>query len=356
LVLTTNTLKLLTLSHADDNTLYSTSEETLYPVENLQISQPSLQWRSTSLADQQIWNRFSAESVCSGFTLYEHNLSASATVRIALSSTVKEATVTGASHTTGVVTITFSAAHGLDVIKEHAFWVTGVVGMTDLNSRVFDVASIPSSTTITISLTTAQGYTSGGAAELNLMVYDETEDAYLPRYGIGEGELGVIGLGGFAISGINPTMSSRWFDSVTATDLLSVVSDANSDDAYIAAGRLMVQSHWEAEYNFDWGVKFGHQDMTGITRSRGGTLHSTNKPSFRNLLCNFSFLDEAESIELHDILGMVGRRGDVLVSAFPDMTSPLQGATDIYGRITKYSLITRQRYGYGINFYIEENI
>lgn len=69
-------------------------------------------------------------------------------------------TVTGATHSAGVVTVTVSATHYLragDLIQ-----IAGVVGMTDLNTT-HTVTEVVSNTQFKVALTTAQSYTSGGS-------------------------------------------------------------------------------------------------------------------------------------------------------------------------------------------------
>jgi hypothetical protein len=66
--------------------------------------------------------------------------------------------VTAATHSAGTVTITIGPHFNR---AGDAVSITGVVGMTDLNGT-WTIASVPSSTQIAITLTTAQTYTSGG--------------------------------------------------------------------------------------------------------------------------------------------------------------------------------------------------
>jgi hypothetical protein len=70
--------------------------------------------------------------------------------------------VSGATHSSGVVTVTVTADHLLRV-GEYVT-IASVVGMTDLNAQ-WKVNTVPSSTTFTVLLTTAQTYTSGGTWE-----------------------------------------------------------------------------------------------------------------------------------------------------------------------------------------------
>ena len=68
--------------------------------------------------------------------------------------------ISGATHSGGLVTVTTSAAHWLR--KGHSITIASVTGMTDLNGD-WTVYDAPSSTTFRVSLTTAQSYSSGGS-------------------------------------------------------------------------------------------------------------------------------------------------------------------------------------------------
>lgn len=85
-------------------------------------------------------------------------------------------TITGATHSAGVVTVTVSANHLLRTGEtvDHA----SVGGMTDLNGRF--VVTRLSPTTYSVNLTTSQTYTSGGtwAREANLNVSNMTKRIY----------------------------------------------------------------------------------------------------------------------------------------------------------------------------------
>ena len=67
--------------------------------------------------------------------------------------------ISGAVHASGIVTVTTTAAHWLK--PGHTIGVTGVTGMTDLNTSL-RVLTVPSSTTFTVALTTAQAYSANG--------------------------------------------------------------------------------------------------------------------------------------------------------------------------------------------------
>lgn len=71
------------------------------------------------------------------------------------------ATITNATHDTGVVTVTTSAAHGFVATDRVA--IASIVGMTDLNAT-FVLIAAPTTTTFTVTLTTEQSYSSGGTA------------------------------------------------------------------------------------------------------------------------------------------------------------------------------------------------
>lgn len=68
-------------------------------------------------------------------------------------------TISAATHSNGVITITVGATSGLT--EGDRIHISGVVGMTDINGS-FKVESVEDGTTLTISKTTEQTYTSGG--------------------------------------------------------------------------------------------------------------------------------------------------------------------------------------------------
>lgn len=77
--------------------------------------------------------------------------------------------ISDANHVTGVVTIDTASAHGLT--QNDLVFITGVVGMTDLNGY-FKVATVSDADTFTVSLTTAQSYTSGGSVRNAMAITD----------------------------------------------------------------------------------------------------------------------------------------------------------------------------------------
>lgn len=79
--------------------------------------------------------------------------------------------ITGATYATGLVTVT-ATNHGLttgDLIT-----ISGVVGMTDLNSTF--MVTVTASNTFTVVLTTVQSYSSGGAITVYSQIPTEFED------------------------------------------------------------------------------------------------------------------------------------------------------------------------------------
>ena len=78
------------------------------------------------------------------------------------------ATITDASHDAGTVTVT-ATAHGFSA--NDRVQIESVVGMTDLNDT-FNIVATPTADTFTVSLTTAQSYTSGGTARRRMEIFE----------------------------------------------------------------------------------------------------------------------------------------------------------------------------------------
>ena len=77
--------------------------------------------------------------------------------------------ITGAVYSAGIVTVTHTAAAGIGV--GDTVIIKDVVGMTDLNDEL-EVQTAPLTTVFTVSLTTAQSYTSGG------LIYNGTDTVF----------------------------------------------------------------------------------------------------------------------------------------------------------------------------------
>lgn len=77
--------------------------------------------------------------------------------------------ISDANYDTGVVTIDTATAHGLTAGQ--LVRIASVVGMTDLNTDHI-VTSVTDSDTFTVSLTTAQSYTSGGTSRRIFYITD----------------------------------------------------------------------------------------------------------------------------------------------------------------------------------------
>jgi hypothetical protein len=95
--------------------------------------------------------------------------------RIKLGTAVALATP-GAVITSGVCTVTTASAHGL--VAGMFVLLKGVTGMADLNNlgKGFIVASAPTTTTFTVTLTSSQTWTSGGTAQRIIPITDWSID------------------------------------------------------------------------------------------------------------------------------------------------------------------------------------
>lgn len=354
--MTASNVKLLGASHTDDVTLYVTSENASYPKENLQIAQGSTKWRSTSAALQTLWADFGGLKGCSGFSLSGHNLSVDANIRVTLYKELTSVSITGATHSAGIVTVTTSGFHGVYEASKagNGIKFTGVAGMTDLNDQIFDVYEVVDANNIKVELTTAQSYTSGGTSLSLTEQYDNTDQAFYPRYGWGEAPWGLDGWGGYSINQDYPDFSMRWFGGVIAQYMRIEIDDTTNADGYVEAGRLKIGNAWTPQHNFDWGTTMDVTEDTKLYRTRGGSLRSSARPAYKTMEFRFSWLTENDGLTLIDILNDIGMRGDVLVSAYPGAGTSLERATTIIGRIVSHTPLVRRKHGYGMSIYIEE--
>lgn len=86
------------------------------------------------------------------------------------------------------------------------------------------------------------------------IVFDQTYNAVEPLYGLGEGPLGLFGLGGFSEEGLIIPLITHSHDIVVAQYEKVIISDSTNIAQYIQAGRYVSGDYWSPE-NSD--IQFG---------------------------------------------------------------------------------------------------
>jgi len=188
---------------------------------------------------------------------------------------------------------------------------------------------------------------------LTNLIYTTTFPGTTPVYGWGTQPLGLYGLGGYSDEGIVQTFSTHWTSSVVVGQSIRVtISDPSNPDGYIEAGRLKIGA--AVDVPFAPGYSMGFAEQTSLTRTRGGALRSDNRPSYRWATIDTTLLDITAEARLMDLFEAVGRRSDVLWTAFPGESNTRERRNTILGRITSGGGSSITNEGATASFTIEE--
>ena len=347
---------------SDSVSLTVTTAEDLYPLSNLQIMQSSVKWRSTGVStDNDIQGRFDQVRLIGCVGLFGHNFSTSGTVRKRLYTESIDRTIASAVYSSSEITITTEGSHGFTAGNKgtKGAYITNVLGMTEINDLNHDIKSVTSDTVYVIAWTsgtpTVFNY-DGQAVSTSLdVVYDSTDDAIAPRYGWGESPWGLDGWYGYPTSEDSKSQTVKWFDGTESQYFKITISDPTNTDGYVEAGRLIVGQQWTPADNFSYGMGFGSVDESDLFRTRGGSLRSNNRPSFKTMSFSFDWLTYADAMSLNDLLKTVLLKRDLVVSAYPDgVTAAMDYETTMLGRLSGFTPITREAHGYLSSLEIQE--
>jgi hypothetical protein len=173
------------------------------------------------------------------------------------------------------------------------------------------------------------------------LVFDETWDAVLPTHGLGEGALGMDGLGGYDADGWEIPYVLQWIDRTIARYWRVTLSDSTNADGYLQIGRLLLGDYLTTEVNIDWGLESGWRTSRRQRRTRSGALRADSRPSYRVARLSWSWLDEIEGAEMHELQRLRGRSGDLLLSVYPGADDTTETLTTLLGMLTEWSPIRR---------------
>jgi hypothetical protein len=153
----------------------------------------------------------------------------------------------------------------------------------------------------------------------NEILFEQTWKAHAPVYGLGEGLLGLQGLGGYSTENIVMPFSIYWHDNVLALYERIILSDANNENGFIEAGRIASGSYWSPLINIDpesYSLKWETtSEQTRIKHS--AVLRTQKNKQYREITVNFKWLTSIEENKLHEMIRQVDNGGNVLVTVFP---------------------------------------
>ena len=203
------------------------------------------------------------------------------------------------------------------------------------------------SATVQVTISNDSGHTD--------QVFNTTVEATDPLYGWGEGPYGMEGYGGYSSEGWAQPFTVIWFGSTyVARYFRCIITDTSNSNNYVQAGRIKIGQHIDVPVVAGYGM--GWTEQTELTRTRGGALRSDSRDPFRYANATSAVLDKIEEGDLLEIFRSVGKRGDVLWSAFPDDATAQTRRNTILGRLTDYGSADISKVGSTITFSIEEGL
>jgi len=186
-------------------------------------------------------------------------------------------------------------------------------------------------------------------------VFDTTVEATDPLHGWGEGGYGMAGFGGYSDEGYAQPFTVIWFGAAyVARYARVIITDTSNSAGYVQAGRIKIGQHIDVPVVSGYGM--GWTEQTELTRTRGGALRSDSRDPFRYANATSAVLDKIQEGDLLEVFRSVGKRGDVLWSAFPDDATAQTRRNTILGRLVDYGTADIQKVGSTISFSIEEGL
>lgn len=185
---------------------------------------------------------------------------------------------------------------------------------------------------------------------------DETFDAALPLYGLGDGYLGLSGLGGFDDALHHQTLRPYFFTGGAGRYVRGTITDTSNPDGFVEAGRFIVSSAWTPVRNHAWGIgKYVNPGTRQLVRTpAGGGLTTPGEP-YMVIRVGFGHLDEVEDFALQRILQAYGSNGGVVLVPYPEAETVRQTSYAVYGVLNNWSPSTRNRlHRYVTGFDVEE--
>lgn len=143
-------------------------------------------------------------------------------------------------------------------------------------------------------------------------------------------------------SGGDTLVSATWSLPVSARYLRLSIDDPANSDGYLEIGRVKIGDPFTTTDGHDWGASVETVDTSTLARTRGGALFAAAGPTFRAVQLSWSWLTDAEMAALEALRHEVGKRGDVVLSVYPD-DDTLRGALyTVLGRMSDWTASSRQ--------------
>jgi hypothetical protein len=179
--------------------------------------------------------------------------------------------------------------------------------------------------------------------DFNEIVLDQTWRAVKVVYGLGEGALGLIGLGGYSNENSIYPFTVEWHPRVIGKRERLIITDATNPNGYIQGGRYCAGDYWEPEMaNLTWGYQVKRVDNSKQFDLLNGGIRTEKRPSYRQVNVSFQHLTKLDENRLSELLTVRGKSADLFVSIYPEEGSVNERLHTMLGFLTDWDGISRQ--------------
>lgn len=129
--------------------------------------------------------------------------------------------------------------------------------------------------------------------------------------------------------------STLWFTPTSCYSFRITVRDDFNTDEYIEISRAVFGNYVEPTYNPSYGLELAWEEDTKQFRTDGGSLHSDPTTAFRGIKLKLDGIDETDRTTFMDMLRVVGRRTDFLISVYPEVGGALERDYEMLVKLTQ---------------------
>ena len=175
------------------------------------------------------------------------------------------------------------------------------------------------------------------------IVYSTMVDGVIPLYGIGDGPLGIIPLGGYSSEvGQRIPSSVVWMPKTIASFARITLIDGDNPDGYIQASRLLLGDYWEPTFNFEPGYSSGPITNSKQISLQNGAIYANRMAQQRDMSISFKNLMPEEEVTVFEFVSHVDLNQHILVSTYPLEGSAIEQLHTVLGNVTNWSKVSHE--------------
>lgn len=147
-----------------------------------------------------------------------------------------------------------------------------------------------------------------------------------------------------------------YFPIVNVRKIVITITDTNTVQGYIEAGRLVAGNYWEAQRNADWGAAWQMDDRSRHERTHGGDLMTEIGARNRKLSFTLGSMSEGDRAQFVAYMAGFGMAAPIFLSIFPEASDPtLEQTFMLFGKLSQTSQMQAQYFDlYAAPIEIEE--